>query len=75
MCYLPHQAVIKRDRETTTFGIVFEAASKTKNDLPLTDSLLTGLCLLPLLNDILIWFRICKYVLEADKKQAFVQKY
>ena len=54
MRYLPHQAVIKKDRETTTIRIVFEVTPKTKNDLPLTDSLLTGLCLLPLLNDILI---------------------
>ena len=73
MRYLPHQAVIKKDRETTTIRIVFEVTPKTKNDLPLTDSLLTGLCLLPLLND--IQFRICKYVLEADIKQAFLPKY
>ena len=73
MHYLPHQAVIKKDRETTKLRIVFDAASKTKNDLSLNDSLLTGSCLLPLLNDILIRFRIGKYGLVADIKQAFLQ--
>ena len=73
MHYLPHQAVIKKDRETTQLCIVFDAASKTKNDLSLNDSLLTGPCLLPLLNDILIRFRIGKYGLVADIKQALLQ--
>ena len=71
--YPPHQAVIKKDREATKLRIVFDAASKTKNDLSLNDSLLTGPCLLPLLNDILIRFRIGKYGLVADIKQAFLQ--
>ena len=71
--YLPHQAVIKKDRETTKLRIVFDAASKTKNNLSLNDSLLTGSCLLPLLNDILIRFRIGKYGLVADIKQTFLQ--
>ena len=42
--YLPHQAVIKKDRETTKLRIVFDAASKTKNDLSLNYSLLNGPC-------------------------------
>ena len=66
MQYLPHQAVIKKDRETTKLQIVFDATSKTKNGLSLNDSLQTGTCLLPLLNDILIRFRIGKYGLVAD---------
>ena len=69
--YLPHQAVIKKDREATKLRIVFDAASKTKNDLSLNGSLLTCPCLLPLLND--IRFRIGKYGLVADIKQAFLQ--
>ena len=71
--YLPHQAVIKKDRETTKLRIVFDAASKTKNDLSLNDSLLTGPCLLPLLNDVPIRFHNGKYGLVADIKQAFLQ--
>ena len=73
MHYLPHQALIKKDRDKTKLRIVFDAAFKTKNDLSLSDSLLTGACLLPLLNDILIRFRIGKYGLVADIKQAFLQ--
>ena len=71
--YLPHQAVIKKDRDKTKLRIVFDAAFKTKNYLSLSDSLLTGACLLPLLNDILIRFRIGKYGLVADIKQAFLK--
>ena len=54
--YLPHQPVIRKDREATKLRIVFDSASKTKNGLSLNDSLLTGPCLLPLLNDILFDF-------------------
>ena len=75
MHYLPHQAVIKKDRQTTKLRIVFDAASETKNELSWNDSLLTGLCLLQLLNDILIRFRIGKYGLAADIKQAFLKIY
>ena len=55
---LPHQAVIKKDRETTKLRIVFDAASKAKNDLSFNDP---------------IRFRISKYSLVANLKQAFLQ--
>ena len=64
----PHNSA-KRD----VHYIVFDAASKTKSDLTLNDSLLTGPCLLPLLKDILVRFRISKYDLVTGIKQAFLQ--
>ena len=64
----PHDST-KRD----VHYIVFDAASKTKSDLTLNDSLLTGPCLLPLLKDILVRFRISKYDLVTGIKQAFLQ--
>ena len=62
----PHNST-KRD----VHYIVSDAASKTKSDLSLNDSLLTGLLLL--LKDILVRFRIGKYDLVTAIKQAFLQ--
>ena len=62
----PHDST-KRD----VHYIVSDAASKTKSDLSLNDSLLTGLLLL--LKDILVRFRIGKYDLVTGIKQAFLQ--
>ena len=64
----PHDST-KRD----VHYIVSDAASKTKSDLSLNDSLLTGSCLLLLLKDILVRFRIGKYDLLTGIKQAFLQ--
>ena len=72
--YLLHQAVIKKDRETTKLLMVFDAASKNKNDLSLNESLLNGPCLLPLLNDIFTRFRIAKYDLVSKHKARLSAK-
>ena len=69
---LPHQAVIKNERETTKLRIVFDAASKIKNGL-LNDNLLPSPSLLQWLYNIFIRFCIGKYGLMADIKQAFLQ--
>ena len=61
----PHNST-KRD----VHYIVSDAASKTKSDLSLNDSLLTGLLLL--LKDILVRFRIGKYDLVTGIKQALL---
>ena len=52
---------------------MFDAASKSKDELSINEHLFTGPCLLPLLYNILIRFRIGKYGLVADIKQAFLQ--
>ena len=39
----------------------------------MNDSLYSGPCMLPLLHDILIRFRIGKIVVSADVQQAFLQ--
>ena len=67
--YLPYQAVIKKDRETTKLRIFFDTASKTKNDLSLNDSLLTG----SYVYSHSLSMSIGKYGLVADIKQAFFQ--
>ena len=71
--YLPHHPVIRDDKETTKIRIVFDASSKLKSQPSLNDILFPGPCLLPLLQEVLLRFRIGKIGLIADIKQAFLQ--
>ena len=66
--YLPHHFVL-RDSSTTKLRIVFDASS---NKPSLNDMLEKGPCLLPLLFDILVRFRVYAVALIADIKQAFL---
>ena len=70
--YLPHRAVIKEDRQTTKLRIVFAASAKNAGP-SLNDCLYKGPCLVPLLYDILVRFRINNVAIVADIKQAFLQ--
>ena len=70
--YLPHHTVIKNERDTTRTLIVFDASSKIANNPSLNDCLHSGPCLLPLIFDILLRFRIGDMALVADIKQAFL---
>ena len=70
--YLPHHAVIKNERDMTKTRIVFDASSKIGNNPSLNDCLHSGSCLLPLIFDILLRFRIGGVALVADIKQAFL---
>ena len=72
MHYLPHHAVIKNERDTTKTRIVFDASSKIGNNPSLNDCLHSVPCLLPLIFDILLRFRIGDVALVADIKQAFL---
>ena len=72
--YLPHHAVIKSDRETTKTHIVFNGSAKSnKNEPSLNDILYSGPCLLPLIEDILLRFRLGRIAVVADIQQAFLQ--
>ena len=70
--YLPHHVVIKNERDRTKTCIVFDASSKIGNNHSLNDFLQSGPCLLPLIFDILLRFRIGDVALVADIKQAFL---
>ena len=71
--FLPHQAVIRKQAETTKVRIVFDASSKErKTGLSLNDTLHTGPSLTPLLFDVLLRLRIHKVVLIGDIKSAFL---
>ena len=71
--YLPHHAVIQRDRETTKLRIVYDGSAKPpKRTHSLNDCLETGPNYTPQLFDTLVNFRWHKISLMADIEKAFL---
>ena len=70
--YIPHQEVVRQDKETTKVRVVYDASAKTRNRASLNDLLQNGPCLLPKIFDILIRFRCYKYAVTSDIKSAFL---
>ena len=58
--YLPHRAVVKKDRLTTKIRIVFDASCKVNGVPSLNDCLYSGPNLLCKIYDILFRFRLNK---------------
>ena len=58
VCYLPHKAVIRENKETTKVRVVFYASAKTPEGPSLNDCMHAGPSLLPNLMDILLRFRL-----------------
>ncbi|GFV78760.1 integrase catalytic domain-containing protein [Trichonephila clavipes] len=73
MYYLPHQAIKKEGRVTTSTRIVFDAASDQANELSLNDCLWPGPNLNPNLLDVLINFMLNRVAISSDIRQAFLQ--
>ena len=71
--YLPHRAVVRQNRDTTKVRIVFDASAHVDNEPSLNDVLYSGPCMLLLLHDVLIRFRIGKIGIVADVQQTFLQ--
>ena len=71
--YLPHHAVIRRDRETTKLRIVYDGSAKPpERTHSLNDCLETGPNYTPQLFDTLVNFRWHKIGLTADIEKAFL---
>lgn len=71
--YLPHHAVIRRDRETTKLRVVYDGSAKSSGrDHSLNDCLQTGPNYTPQLLDTLVRFRWHKIGLTADIEKAFL---
>ena len=71
--YLPHQAVIRKEAETTKLRVVFDASSKEgKRGTSLNDCLHVGPPLTPLLYDILLRFRENRIGIVAGIEKEFL---
>ena len=70
--YLPHHAVVDKERETTKVRPVFDGSAKTKGNLSLNECLYSGPCLLPLIFAILLRLQMFPIALISDIKQAFL---
>lgn len=69
--YLPHHAVIKRDKETTKLRIVYDASCKSTG-VSLNDCLYTGPALSQRIMDIILRFRAHRKALAGDIEKAFL---
>ncbi|XP_037959441.1 uncharacterized protein LOC119688851 [Teleopsis dalmanni] len=71
--YLPHQAVIRESSRTTKLRVVFDASAKSTNGKSLNDIMMTGPRLQQDIFDILMKWRLWKFVASADVEKMFRQ--
>ncbi len=71
--YLPHQAVIKKESTTTKLRVVFDASAKTTNGYSLNDVMLIGPKLQKDIVDIILKWRMWRYVMSADVEKMYRQ--
>lgn len=69
--FLPHHPVFNEGSKTTKLRVVFDGGMLTKNKISLNDLLMNGPTVQNELFDILILFRLDKYILICDIKQMF----
>ena len=71
--YLPHHAVIRRERSTTKICMVYDGSAKLSDaELSLNDCLQTGPNLIPKLFNVLVQFRSHPVAITADIEKAFL---
>ncbi|XP_058449018.1 uncharacterized protein LOC131428978 [Malaya genurostris] len=71
--FLPHHCVLKPESSTTKLRVVFDASSMSSTNLSLNDVMMTGPTVQPTLFDIVLRFRIPKYVFTADVSKMYRQ--
>ena len=71
--YLPHSAVLREDKETSTTRVVYDASAKSKNGPSLNDCLYKGPSLTPFIFDALMKFRVHDIGITADIEKAYLQ--
>lgn len=71
--YIPHHCVLKPDSATTKLRVVFNASTKTNDDVSLNDTLLIGPKLQKEIFQILLNFRLHNIVLTAHIKKMYRQ--
>ena len=70
--YLPHQVVIRKDHSSTKLRVVFDISAK-KVGPSLNHVMHKGPCLIPLLFDVLVRFRLNPIDNIADTEKAYLQ--
>ena len=71
--YIPHHAVIRRERATTKIRIVYDGSARLGNsELSINECLQTGPNLVPNLFDVLVQFRSHRIAVIADIEKAFL---
>ena len=71
--FLPHLAIIREERTTSTVRVVFDASCKSQyDDLSLNDRLESGPNYIPLFFDVIVRFRVHIIALIADIEKAFL---
>ena len=72
--YLPRRPMIRKEKDTTKVKIVYDASAKTSGQYSLNETLHSGPCLLPIILEILLRFRLAQVALISDDiRQAFLQ--
>ena len=72
--YIPHQAVIRENAQSTKLRIVYDCSAKPNPQVPsLNDCLETGPALQPQLFDIILRNRMKVHCITGDAKKAFLQ--
>lgn len=71
--FLPHHPVLRLDKKTTKCRVVFDGSMKTTTKISLNDLLLNGPVVQKELVDILLLFRVEKYIFITDIKSMFRQ--
>ncbi|GBL61832.1 hypothetical protein AVEN_19745-1, partial [Araneus ventricosus] len=71
--YLPHREVVRNDRSSSKFRVVFDASSHDVGEVSLNDCLHIGPNLYPDIFYLLLRFRLHPIAFTADIKQAFLQ--
>ncbi|KAJ8984268.1 hypothetical protein NQ317_009752 [Molorchus minor] len=71
--YIPHHCVLKPESTTTKLRVVYDASSKSQENISLNDTLLVGPKLQQDIAAILLNFRIHAYVFTADIRQMYRQ--
>ncbi|VDM57162.1 unnamed protein product [Angiostrongylus costaricensis] len=72
--YLPHQAVLTPNKETTKLRTVYDASAHLKKAPSLNDVIHQGPLFLPKIYDILLRFRIGNVAMICDVEKAFLCK-
>ncbi|XP_045449666.1 uncharacterized protein LOC123658273 [Melitaea cinxia] len=71
--YLRHHAVVREEKETTKVRIVFDASAKSSSGKSLNDIQLVGPVVRSDLFEILLRFRIHRFVLTGDIEKMYRQ--